>query len=392
MKVIHFYISNPNHHWQMVKPIMIQLKLQNIRVVLISLCEFRRMQTPAEQLNDLDIPFVSLASLKFKGTSTSTGKKFIGGNQAFLRNLIRTIIWHLKIKKELIHVNKQRPDWVVVPNDIAYPFSKICKWFVKKKIPFLLLQEGIRFPLPNEEGGKPYGTNGAKEILTWGDASTKYFVNLGVKAKVVTAGNPRFDSIFNEKMIFEKKNIPVVKYNILYVSNPVDDQGFCSHEEKIRLFTKFVHSMKEMMDQHDIHLFVRLHPREDLVSFQKAADTIATARVIWAQEYSLFEYLQKMDLSIVLASTVGLESMMVHVPVGVIKLPRHGFVFDYVQSGSALGIDVDSDFTQLIWRAITIDQLKLKEKSLLYVKTQLANRGESVPYITNHILNLVNGH
>ncbi|MBI3217911.1 MAG: hypothetical protein HYZ44_00195 [Bacteroidetes bacterium] len=376
----------------MVKPVMVQLKLNQIQVVLISLCEFRRMQTPVQELQDLRIPYVCLASLKLKGTSTSTGKKYIGGNQAIVRNLIREVIWHLKVKKELGPVNQPAPDWAVVPNDIAYPFSKICKWLTKKKIPFLLFQEGIRFPLPNEEGGMPYGTNGAKEILTWGVASTRYFLNLGVKSKVISAGNPRFDTIFNQKMKFENNQIPFAKYNILYVSNPVDDQGFCSHDEKIRLFTKFVQSMKEMMDERDIHLFVRLHPREDLESFKSAAATIATNRIIWAQQFSLFEYLQKMDLTIVLASTVGLESMMVNVPIGVIKLPGHGFVFDYVQSGSAVGIDVDTDFTDHVWNAITVDQSVLKEKSLAYIKTQLANRGDSVTYITNHILNLVNGH
>ncbi|NOS90633.1 MAG: hypothetical protein HOP30_01815, partial [Cyclobacteriaceae bacterium] len=342
------------------------------------------MQTPVQELQDLRIPYVCLASLKLKGTSTSTGKKYIGGNRAFVRNAIREVIWQLKVKKELEPANQPSPDWAVVPNDIAYPFSKICKWFTKKKIPFLLFQEGIRFPLPNEEGGMPYGTNGAKEILTWGEASSRYFLNLGVKSKVVTAGNPRFDNIFNQKVKFENNQIPFAKYNILYVSNPVDDQGFCSHDEKIRLFTTFVQSMKEMMDERDIHLFVRLHPREDLESFKVAAASITTNRIIWAQQFSLFEYLQRMDLAIVLASTVGLESMMVNVPIGVIKLPGHGYVFDYVQSGSAVGIDVDTDFKQSVWNAITVDQSVLKEKSLAYVKTQLANRGDSVTYITNH--------
>jgi hypothetical protein len=392
MKSIHFYISNPNHHWQMMKPMMAQLKSNNVNVILISLCEFRRMPTPEKELIGLGIPFFKLASLKFKGTTTSTGKKYIGGNQAFVRNFMRTIIWHAKIKKELEQVNTQRPDWVVVPNDIAYPFNRICDWFTKKGIRFLLFQEGIRFPLPNEEGAMAYGTNGATEILTWGSASTDYFNKLGVRSKVVTVGNPRFDALFNGNDTLRDKNIPFAKYNVLYVSNPIDDQGFCTHEEKIKLFKSFLKGIEKLSNENDIRLFVRLHPREDGESFREAVQATAFKNVSWAQEFSLFDYLKRTDLTVVLASTVGLESMMVDVPIAVIKLPRYGFVFDYVQSGSAIGIDVDTDFSVALWNAITTDKQTQIEKSYAYVNRQLSNRGNSSTAITNHILNLLDGH
>ena len=390
MKTVHFYISNNNHHWQMMKPVMQQLQQYQVRVVLMSLCEFRRMETPETELKEMGISFVRLASLKFKGSSTSTGKKHIGGNKAFVRNLLRLLIWHIKVKSGIKEVNRTKPDLVVVPNDIAYPFDKICKWLTKNKIPFLLQQEGVRFPLPNEEGWIAYGSNGAQEILAWGEDSVNYFKTTNTKSKAIAAGNPRFDNLLQN---FKREKFKVTgKYNILYVSNPVDDQGFCTHEEKIALYKAFLEGMKPLMHEHDVKIFVRLHPREDLDSFKNATDISLNDSIIWAYEYSLFAYLEVVDLTVILASTVGLESMMMNTPVAVIKLPNHGYVFNYVSSGCAIGIDVNTDFAEAIWNSITTDREMLRGKCKEYMRTQLSNRGTSASFIANHILKLLHVH
>ena len=371
----------------MMKPVMKQLQQSNIKVVLISLCEFRRMETPEKELHELGIPFIRLASLKFKGSTTSTGKKHIGGNKAFVRNLLRTIIWYVKVKPSVKDVNRVKPDLVVVPNDIAYPFDKICRWLTKRQIPFILQQEGIRFPLPNEEGGLMYGANGPKEILAWGQDSAEYFRSLKIPAKIIPAGNPRFDQVLSN---LKDESLPGLgKYNILYVSNPVDDQGFCSHEEKIDLYKSFISGMSSLIEIHNIKIFVRLHPREDLESFKEATDKNLLKNVVWAYDHSLFQYLEAVDISVILASTVGLESMMVDTPVAVIKLPGHGYVFNYVSSGCAVGIDVATDFSETMWKSITVDKPVLKEKCKQYMAAQLSNRGTSATFISNHLTQLL---
>lgn len=394
MKTIHFYISNNNHHWQMMKPVMEQLMQRGVSVKLISLCEFRRMETPEQELKELAIPFVRLASLKFKGATTSTGKKNIGGNKAFVRNVLRGLVWHSKVKGSLEHVNRIPPDLVIVPNDIAFPFDRICRWLKRHGIPFILQQEGVRFPLPNEEGLSAYGTNGAKEILAWGEDSAHYFRNLPVAAKVLAAGNPRFDNMFLQPVTTQpdpKLMSALGKYNILYVSNPVDDQGFCTHEEKLELFRRFLKGVEPLRGL-GIKVFVRLHPREALASFKSAVEEAHQDIVVWAQEYALFELMAQMNIAVVLASTVGLESMMVGTPVAVIKLPRYGYVFNYVSSGSALGIDVSSNFSEILWSAITTDNAMLKKKCVSYVDNQLSNRGCSASFISNHLFELIHAH
>ena len=110
----------------MIKPIIRLLKDdESIDVRVISLCEFRRMDTPAHELAGLGISYEILGSLKFKGATTSTGKKHIGGNLSPVRNFLRSLLWHLKIKPRLKSIYDRLPDLVVVPNDIAFPFDKI---------------------------------------------------------------------------------------------------------------------------------------------------------------------------------------------------------------------------------------------------------------------------
>ncbi|NIY17466.1 MAG: hypothetical protein GWM98_22600, partial [Nitrospinaceae bacterium] len=42
--------------------------------------------------------------------------------------------------------------------------------------------------------------------------------------------------------------------------------------------------------------------------------------------------------AIVLASTVGLEALMMDVSLGVLEIPGSGFVYDYVEQGAAMGL------------------------------------------------------
>ena len=42
---------------------------------------------------------------------------------------------------------------VLVPNDAAFPYADFTRWLRGRRTPYLLVQEGIRFPLPGERGG-----------------------------------------------------------------------------------------------------------------------------------------------------------------------------------------------------------------------------------------------
>jgi hypothetical protein len=394
--IIHFYISNSNHHWQMMRPVIKQLQLAgDVYPVLVSLCEFRRMETPEAELKQMGIVFLKLLSLKTKSTATSTGAKHIGGNQAWLRNMLRNLVWALRLRKRVADANNQRPDLVVIPNDTAYPFNKICSWLRARSIPFVLFQEGIRFPLPNEIGGVKYGTNGASKILAWGESSAQYFRNLGIPASSITVGgNPRFDEIVrlnkSERALL-RSSLNIDRHAVLYVSNPVDDQGFCSLQQKMELFEKFLIGMEPLCLQEHITLLVRLHPRESLEAF-KAVGKNFKMSIRWAQQGSLFQYLQIVDFTVVLASTVGLESMLMSTPVAVLKLPEHGFVFDYVSSGAALGLNVSEAFASIFWQAITEHHAQYVLRASEYIARHLGQQGNSAAFIADHLSNFRHAH
>lgn len=396
MKRIHFYISNSNHHWQMFKPVMKELRnIENIELMLVSLCEFRRMTTPIDELEKLNIPYFLLRGLKFKGSSTSTGKKHIGGNQSIIRNILREVIWSFWLLPSLLKSNKQKPDLVVIPNDVAYPFNKICSWFKKKNIPFILFQEGIRFPLPNEEGQTEYGRNHSRYIFAWGEKSGEYFKNLSIgNTQIFLGGNPRFDGMikcdYSTEVLRIRENKLYGNKNILYVSNPVDDQGFCTHEEKMELFRKFIQKVRMLREEIDLVAWVRLHPREDAKDFENEIEKEGAGGFLgFLPNFSLFGSLRAMDGAIILASTVGLEAMMNNVPVAVIKLPRHDYVFDYVSSGAALPLDLDRDSCETIKRLIS-DSHEIKAKRKSYLEQHVTNLGESKHIISSKLVEIIN--
>lgn len=387
-----FYISNSNHHWQMMAPVM--QELQNVHgagVRLVSLCEFRRMPTPVARLNELQLPFIILKGLKIKGTSTATGKKGLGGNKAMLRNILRELIWRLWLKPSFVAANNVRPARVVLPNDVAFPFDRICGWLRKKKIPFILMQEGIRFPLPNEEGGANYGSMGAQKIICWGESSKIYFERIAKKSLLKPLGNPRFDiellRDYSDVIREMRMKYTFGQLNVIYISNPVDDQGFCSFDQKMELFSKFLQSISANLQPQGIKVIVRLHPREDSEAFKIVVNELDLEQnVIFIQDYPLFAVLSQVNAAVILASTVGLEATLLDVPIAVIELPGHGFVFDYVSSGLAYPIRLGDFLAEDFITFIRHGKAEKKEAMMLYRKNHLSNVGRSKELIAHEIL------
>ncbi len=326
----------------MAYPVLTELLARGYRVRLISLCELRRMNTP--DTRQLAIPAVRLFPFTFRSLTTSFGSSGIGDNQSVFRNFLRFLLWFFVLRPNLVKAVRIYPAVSIVPNDVAFPFNYICRYLTSRKIPFLLMQEGIRFPLPNERGGKVYGSNGAKVILAWGEKSAAFFRSLGLKAQV--SGCPRYDAILKTDFTAELKKIDSElcpgDFNILFASNPIDDQGFCTTEEKLRLFEKFLLFARSRFPG-QTKIFLRLHPRENPALFRAVVQKLDfSGFVVEAQPYSLFALFRRTQLTVIFASTIGLEALMFGVNLCVIKIPHHGYVFDYVSSGVAIPLDLDN--------------------------------------------------
>lgn len=372
MKRIDFYISNNNHHWDNFRPVIQILIERGYQVRLISLCELRRMRSP--DTSDLNIQIIQLFS-KIKGLKTSSGSKGIGGNQSILRNVLRYFLWIFLLRIRLKKVNRYKPDLVIVPNDVAFPYNYICSFLKKHGISFFLFQEGIRFALPNERGLKPYGTNGAELVMVWGEKSARYFQELG--CKVAITGSPRYDELLRKDYSLEEKHFESrfnrSDFNILFASNPIDDQGFCSRDLKLLLFEKFLHLLSQNFSS-NTHLFIRLHPREDMNLFTDVVNRSRISyRVSFVQDVPLFVLFRKVDLVVVFASTIGLEAIVSGARLAVLKIPGYDYQFDYVQSGVGIPIDVMND-NNFSLKNVSSDLLNLYWRSYIHHDGMAAHR------------------
>ncbi|MEO1052799.1 MAG: hypothetical protein AAFX87_19345 [Bacteroidota bacterium] len=286
---------------------------------------------------------------------------------------------------------KTRSDYnlAVIPNDVAYPLSLVVKYLKRRGKKLVLFQEGIRFPLPNEEGQINYGNSGVDHLFSWGEKSATYFrQHIQKNTKVEVLGNPRFDKMiskdYHEHLVDIKRENDLGDLNILYASNPVDDQGFCSLSEKLNLFRQTIESLKPFRKEANLKLWYRLHPREDSNDFNDVIrESEAQEWVKPLQTPPLFPVVRSMDFVIVLASTVGLESLMNDVPIGVLKIPRYNFVFDYVDQEVAIGLNPQDD--DLYRKIITwIKDFHLK-KHKEYVNSHVANLGKSTELISSRL-------
>jgi hypothetical protein len=244
-----------------------------------------------------------------------------------------------------MHYLLRRTQLVVVPNDAVFPYAPLAAALTRSRKPFVLMQEGIRFPLPNEHEVAVYGRAGAAAICCWGDAAAEHFRDIGAApASVVVTGNPRYDAIRRDDWLQQgaelRARLGLAEPPLLFLSNPIDDQGFCTNAEKMQLFEQFA----AQVSARGVPLLVKLHPREDVAAFRRAAEAARTrAPIHVVDDAPLFAILAAGRAAVVLASTVGLEALLFDLPLGVLAIPRHGFAFRYVADHAAIGLEPGDD-------------------------------------------------
>ena len=339
-------ITNPNHHFEMTKEVAELALSKSHEVMYVSLCEMRRMASPIKEFKKMKVGYAKFGELS-KQLKPNSGKKTLGGNNSVLRNILRLVFWRLKLRS-FIAANLGSVDKVLLMNDTAYPGNYITSWLKKKGIPFYLLQEGIRFELPNEKAGK-YGAAGSKKLFTWGERSKRHFSDvISNGSEVVVSGSPRFNKFLKE--VNEKVSSKNQTRVLGLFSNPIDDQGFCSPDEKMAIFDSFLERASEYLDENDISLGLKCHPREDANEYLQLAQL--RIKNVFLLPSNIFEALEKVDAGIVIASTVGLELLAAGKALAQMEIPAHGYVFDYTDHPGLVKIpahgqfDLDSLFSQ----------------------------------------------
>jgi hypothetical protein len=345
MPKIDFLISNDRHHAAMIRPAVQALAARpDYHCRVVSLCEFRGLTSPVAHFQQIPgVAFTRIVPFHFR-SSPSGGAQMGGGSTSRKRKLLRTISWHLLLNYPMRRTLAATPDLVVLPNDAAFPYNLIVGQLRARQIPFVLLQEGIRFPLPSVSGDEIYGAGGAAAVAAWGESSADYFRQVGVpNDRIHLVGNPRFDGItetdYREQAQELKRELQLGDQNLLFLSNPIDDQGFCTHQEKMALIGRFFQQISPLFHGTNLHLIVKLHGRESVEDFQAIVNDLPySGRVKVLNAAPLYPLFTLAQAAIVLASTVGLEALLFNVPLAVLEIPGTGFVYDYVSSGAAQGL------------------------------------------------------
>lgn len=363
-------ITNPNHHLELSLGLAKLWKQRGGEVKYVSLCEMRRMPSPESVFKSESLNFVRFSELP-GNLKPSSGKKSLGKSDSRLRTLVQRAFWLIRLKPFIKEAFKG-VDKVLLMNDAAFPGNYICKWLRHNNIPFYLMQEGIRFPLPAETEVK-YGGGGAEKVFSWGKRSAEHFRNVVDRnTEVVVTGSPRFNNFLRQ--ISSAPDPRGSERTLGVFTNPIDDQGFCSKEEKLALFESFLTRCADYINRNEIVLGLKCHPREDLSGYNE----IAQKYVAKVEELpgSISEAILKVHAGVIMASTVGLELLGAQRPIAQMEIPGFGYVFDYTDDESVVKVPVKGD--------INLESLFEDAVDLSYFEEHV-ERGESIERMYQYI-------
>lgn len=389
--MIAFVLSNPKHHAEMMLPVAKELVRRGRRARVVSLAELRGFATPRWEVAGVEVARVIPARVR-KDASFGAGIGTTPDDRSgtLVRRTAQLAALTVVAPRLLWLLRGARV--VMIPNDTAYPYREFLAILRRARIPFALLQEGIRFPLPNETTVERYGRGGANAVCTWGEGSAEHFRRIGVAAKTIhVTGNPRFDalSIDEQRVLGTQllRDAGIASPPLLFLSNPIDDQGFCSTDAKLALFRRFLEDARGELTKRQVPLAVKLHPREDLEAFRRVAIAVG-AEVSFLGDAPLFPVLAAARAAIVLASTAGLEALAFGAPLGVLEIPHHGFVFEYVARGAAVGIRSD-DIVAGVDKLL--GQTSLDARADAFIERHLAGRGQAAVRVAELLTSLERG-
>ena len=342
---VRFVISNPGHHLAAAVPVARELVARGHRPTVVSLCELRGYPTPIAALDAEGLEVVRVIPLRLRRSPDVSWARGLARRPLLLRWARRAVesVW---LRPRLARALPPSTDVAVLPNDAVFPFTVIVGLLRRRRTPFLLLQEGIRFPQPGVAAADTYGRGGAAAIAAWGDSSAEHFRDLGVAPETVqVTGSPRLDDLDPSRAASQGTELlarlGVDGRPLLFLSNPIETQGLCSATQKLELFRRFLVAAGPLLGRWNRWLIVKLHPGESETEFRRVAAASSYDRIVVTGTAPLHPLLAVAGQAVVLASTVGVEAICFGVPLGVLEIPGHGFAFDYVDSGVAQPLRLD---------------------------------------------------
>jgi len=341
MASVAFVFTSPRHHLEMMAPVADELGRRGVACRMISLAELRGLDTPKDPKLRRVLPY------NVRGKPASTGAAATvstDGPRSWWRGkLAQAVVWRALSLR--LHQLIAGADVVVVPNDTAYPYDKLLAEVHRRGARSVLMQEGIRFPPEKGYTGGWYGTGGATAICAWGDGSKDYFTACKVAERdIVVTGAPRLDEL--DPAAWARPGAELLAKHrldsapLLYMSNPIETQGFGTKAGKLALFARLLADAAPRLREHRVPVVVKNHPHEDPDDYIAVgrASPVADLVTVLPPSAPIFALLAAARAAIVLTSTVGLEALAFGLPIGVLEIPGFPFAFEYVQRGAAVPV------------------------------------------------------
>jgi hypothetical protein len=173
------------------------------------------------------------------------------------------------------------------------------------------------------------------------------------------------------------------------VTTPIDKPGgHCSTSEKLAAFDAFLHGLAPLAAERPLRVIVRPHRGEDLSQYQRLvrASPLACETLVRVED-PLYQLLVASDAVIFNGSTVGLEAVLLGAPLGMLPIPRAGYLHDFVESGVAAPISVGAATADDVARVL--EKPPDRDARDRYVRTHLAHHGKAADRVANLLLEVV---
>lgn len=394
MPHIDLLIANTGHHLDAMRPVARELIARGFTCRLVSLCELRGLRSPLDDTEGAGLPVHRLVPRSFRSSPSQPGGSRVPSRR--LRNLPRALFWHLYLNRRVRGWLGSKPDLVVVPNDAAFPYDRICDQLRRHKIRLVLLQEGIRFAETVFQDSEitEQGLSGADAIACWGETSARFFRARGAPPRSIhLTGNPRFDRLEATDWGSEAgdltKALPPGGPTVAILTNPIEVWGFCSQSGKMALLESFLDGLDRLFETDGLRVVFKIHRQESLRDYQALIERHRhRERLAVLTDAPLYPLLELSDAAIVLASTVGLEALLLGTPLGVLEIPGHGFIHDFVSSGAARGVGWNASIADQT-AALLDDDPRHNTALDVYLEQTLSARGNATGAVADLVADLV---
>lgn len=353
MSDVAFVFSNPRHHLEMMAPVAAELKRRRVACSLISLAELRGFETPSASGARRVLP------LHVRRRKSGPPAERVSDETPWQRGtLAKKLVWRLGLGPRLRWM-LDGTRVIVVPNDAVFPYTELVAQLRRYRARTVLMQEGIRFQMPESYAGPQYGGAVSAAVCAWGEGSKDFFLAGKVPAsRVVVTGAPRMDDLDLETWRARGRELlaelGLAEPPIAFLSNPIELQGYGTKSGKLELFARFLAGAAPALRARKIPVIVKNHLHEDPAEYERVAAASSVPDLVRVLPSApIFAAIAAARAAVVLTSTVGLEALTFGLPLGVLEIPGHDFAFEYVQRGAGVAIrlaDVAGAVDQLLAR------------------------------------------